>query len=86
MFGHRNGVFANAIWTVEDECIVRTKAVVTDVMPVVLRGVLMVLVTYMELKFTLRQEAGKKFPGWNEIILQFYKTYWYSIKDILNKE
>jgi hypothetical protein len=62
------------------------KEVVTDVLPVEMRGAL-VLVTDIELNFALEQEAGKKFPGWNGIILEFYKTYWYSIKDnILNKD
>jgi len=57
IFGH--GMFANAMWTVEDKCIVRTKVVVTDALSVEIRGTLMVLITGRELNFALRQKAGK---------------------------
>jgi hypothetical protein len=57
IFGH--GMFANAMWTVEDKCIVRTKVVVTDALSVEMRGTLMVLITGRELNFALRQKAGE---------------------------
>jgi hypothetical protein len=57
IFGH--GMFANAMWTVEDKCIVRAKVVVMDALPVEMKGTLMVLITGRELNFAFRQKARK---------------------------
>jgi len=52
-------MFANAMWTVEDKCIARTKVVVTDALSMEMRGTLMVLITGRELNFALRQKGRK---------------------------
>jgi hypothetical protein len=56
----------------------RQNRVVTDILPVEMRGeggLFMVQIMNMELNFALRQETGKKFVGWNKIILEFCKIY-----------
>lgn len=72
---------ANAIRKVEDECNVRTRVVVTDALPVEMRGSLMVLITGRELNFA-SQEVGK-ISRVEQITFEFYKTYWYRVLRVI---
>jgi len=67
---------------VDDECIVRTKVVLTVALPVEIWGALMVLITGREL-ISRCDKKREKFPGWNRIILEFYKTYWYRVLRVI---
>jgi hypothetical protein len=66
-------VFANAIRIVEDECIVRTKVVVTGALPLELRGGCFYGADHEQgIKFRVATRSGKNFQSgigsfWNSI-------------------